>query len=83
MNQAEIKTDLENIDGVEVGYTYDEDGHVEVMYVTKSIEHLGCLHLTDGLNAHTMQSLKERCEEHVPEARAEEDEYLRDREQDR
>ena len=78
--KGEFTTDLENIDGVEVEYEFDEDGHVEITSVDKKSLYGSWLYLTDDLNDATMDSIMERCIEHMPIARAEEAEYLRDRE---
>ena len=77
---AEFITDLENIDQVEVEYEFDEDGHIEILDVAKKTLYGQWLFIADELNDHTMDSIMERCIEHMPEAKAEHDEYLRDRE---
>ena len=77
---AEFITDLENIDQVEVEYNFDEDGHIEITSVDKKTIYGQWHFLIDELNDHTMDSIMERCIEHMPEAQAEHDEYLRDRE---
>ena len=81
--KGEFTTDLENIDGVEVVYEADEDGNVDIISVDKKRENHGWTDLMGVLNASTMASIKERCEEHIPEARAEEDEYLQEQARDR
>ena len=78
---GEFKTDLENIDQVEVEYEFDEDGHIEITSVDKKTASNGqWLYLIEELNESTMDSIMERCIEHMPEAKAEYYEYLRDRE---
>ena len=77
---AEFITDLENIDQVNVEYEFDEDGHIEITSVDKKTLYGQWMFFIDELNDHTMDSIMERCIEHMPEAKAEHDEYLRDRE---
>ena len=78
---GEFKTNLENIDQVEVEYNFDEDGHVEITSVDKKAGDNGqWLYLLDALNESAKDSVMERCIEHMPQAKAEYDECLRERE---
>ena len=78
--KGEFTTDLEDIDAVEVEYDFDEDGHIEITSVMKRIIYGQWLDLEYALNESATDTVMGRCIEHMPEAKAEHDEYLRDRE---
>ena len=80
MSQYELITDLENIKEVIAVYEADEDGAISLISIDKHRMNHGWTDLFGVIDEPSEQIIKERCADHLAQARADEDEALKERE---